>query len=73
MVRDRVDQCKNSKSQGNPFPPALAVKRFDLSVSAYGYALTAPEVMPSMYRRELNENMITSGIVAMTKPAIMAP
>ena len=37
------------------------------------YALTAPEVMPSMYRRELNENMTTSGTVAITKPAIMAP
>ena len=37
------------------------------------YALTAPEVMPSMYSRELNMNMSSSGIVAMTKPAIIAP
>ena len=36
-------------------------------------ALTAPEVMPSMYSRELNMNMTSSGIVAMTKPAIIAP
>ena len=37
------------------------------------HAFTAPEVMPSMYSLELNENMIRSGIVAMTKPAIIAP
>ena len=36
-------------------------------------ALTAPDVMPSMYSRELNMNMSSSGIVAMTKPAIIAP
>ena len=36
-------------------------------------ALTAPEVMPSMDSRELNMNMSSSGIVAMTKPAIIAP
>lgn len=36
-------------------------------------ALTAPDVMPSMYSRELNMNITSSGIVAMTKPAIIAP
>jgi len=37
------------------------------------YALTAPEVMPSIYSRELNENISRSGTVAITNPAIMAP
>ena len=37
------------------------------------YALTAPEVMPSMYSRELNMNITISGTVAMVKPAIIAP
>lgn len=37
------------------------------------YALTAPEVMPSIYSRELNENISRSGTVAITKPAIIAP
>ena len=37
------------------------------------YAFTAPEVMPSMYSRELNRNMTSSGMVAITKPAIIAP
>ena len=36
-------------------------------------ALTAPEVMPSMYSLELKVNIISSGTVAMTKPAIIAP
>ena len=39
----------------------------------YSYALTAPEVIPSMYSLELNENISRSGTVAITKPAIIAP
>ena len=42
-------------------------------LGGWDQALTAPDVMPSMYSRELNMNMTSSGIVAMTKPAIIAP
>ena len=55
---------------GNIKPPGTIVPG---GVCLWDQALTAPEVMPSMYSLELKVNIISSGTVAMTKPAIIAP
>ena len=64
----QIDFAKNQKT-----PSGAALKPRAEGVCESDQALTAPDVMPSIYSRELNMNMSSSGIVAMTKPAIIAP
>ena len=64
---------KKPKESSRGPKPSRTFNRARAACVCVDQALTAPEVMPSMYSLELKVNIISSGTVAMTKPAIIAP